>query len=274
MRGLLRFIYKYRAFELFVLLEIMSIWLLIRNNRYYNVSYLSSSNALVANANQKLFNTEKYFSLREVNDELAQENAFLREQLTKYLYIGQYQNLDTNDSLFNRYLIIPAKVERNTTGKKNNLILLDKGTNHQIKPGMGVIGPRGVIGQVKYVSANFSTAISLLHTDIRISSMLIRDNTIGTIQWDGKNARLAKLKYIPRHVPIALGDTVTTSGYNSIFPNGITVGYVKNIDVKVNESFYDIDVELATSFHNLNMAYIVKDQLQQEIDSLTTIATE
>ncbi len=274
MRGLLRFIYKYRAFELFVLLQIISIWLLIRNNRYYNVSYLSTSNAIVANVNQKVFNTEKYFSLRNVNDVLANENALLREQLTKYLYTSAYDNLNVNDSLLNRYEIIPAKVERNSTAKKNNLILLDKGSNHDIKPGMGVIGPLGVVGQVKYVSSNFSTAISLLHTDIRISSMLTRDHTIGTIQWDGNEMRTAKLKYIPRHVPLAEGDTVTTSGYNSIFPEGITIGYVKNINLNVNESFYDIDVELATQFHNINMTYIIKDKRQDEIDSLMTISSE
>lgn len=274
MRGLLRFIYKYRAFELFVLLQIISIWLLIRNNRYYNVSYLSSSNAVVANINQKVFNTEKYFSLRDVNDVLAQENALLKEQLTKYLYASAYDNLNINDSLLNRYEIIPAKIERNSTAKNNNLILLDKGKNHNIKPGMGVIGSFGIVGQIKYVSANFSTAVSLLHTDIRVSSMLTRDNTIGTTQWEGGDISTAKLKYVPRHVPLALGDTITTSGYNSIFPKGITIGYVKNINVKINESFYDIDVELATKFHNLNMAYIIKDKLQVEIDSLMIISTE
>ncbi|MEL6557249.1 MAG: rod shape-determining protein MreC [Bacteroidota bacterium] len=274
MRGLLRFIYKYRAFELFILLLVISIWLLVRNNRYYNVSYLSTSNAIVANANQKIFNTEKYFSLSEVNEMLAIENALLREQLTNYLYSSGYSKFGINDSLLDRYEIIPAMVERNSTAKKNNLILLDKGSNHGIERGMGVIGPNGVVGQVKFVSKNFSTAVSLLHTDVRVSSMLTRDNTIGTTQWEGGDISLAKLKYVPRHVPLAEGDTVVTSGYNSVFPKGITIGYVKNINVNINESFYDIDVELATSFHKVSMTYIVKDRLQTEIDSLITISEE
>ncbi|MEL7144946.1 MAG: rod shape-determining protein MreC, partial [Bacteroidota bacterium] len=148
------------------------------------------------------------------------------------------------------------------------------GQHRGLAPGMGVVGTQGVIGQVKYVSENFCTAISLLHTDIRISSKLTRDGTIGTTQWDGSDIGLAKLKYIPRHVPIAAGDTVTTSGFNSVFPEGIVIGYVKNIDVKKNESFYDIDLALATSFHNLNMTYVVKDKLASEIDSLTTISAK
>ena len=272
MRGLLRFIYKYRAFELFVFLQIISIWLLVRNDRYYNAAYLSTSNTVVANLNQKVFNTEKYFSLREVNDELAAENAFLREQLSKYMYESEYENLLFNDSLVNRYEIIPSKVERNSTAKKNNLILLDKGKRHEIEPGMGVIGSSGIVGQIRYVSENFSTAISLLHTDIRVSSMLIRDKTIGTVQWEGDDIRSVKLKYIPRHVPLAIGDTVVTSGYNSVFPAGVMIGRVKNIEVRVNESFYDIDVALATEFSNLNMTYIIKDKLTEEIDSLTNMS--
>lgn len=274
MRGLLRFIYKYRAFELFILLLVISIWLLVRNNRYYNVSYLSTSNAIVANVNQKVYNTDKYFSLREVNETLASENALLREQLTNYLYSSAYSKFSINDSLLDRYEIIPAMVERNSTAKKNNLILLDKGSTQGIERGMGVIGPNGVVGQVKFVSQNFSTAVSLLHTDVRVSSMLTRDNTIGTTQWEGGDISLAKLKYVPRHVPLAEGDTVVTSGYNSVFPKGITIGYVKNINININESFYDIDVELATSFHKVSMTYIIKDRMKAEIDSLITISEE
>lgn len=274
MRGLLRFIYKYRAFELFILLEVISIWLLISNNLYYNVSYLNTSNSVIATTNQRLFNTQKYFSLREVNEELAQENALLREQLTRLLYSDSYRKLPVNDSLLDRYELIPARVERNSTAKNHNVILLDKGKSHGVESGMGVVGPHGVVGQVKYVSTNFSTAISLLHTDIRVSSRLKRDGTIGTTQWDGDNMSVAKLKYIPRHVPIAPGDTVTTSGFNSVFPDGVIIGFIKNIDVQKNESFYDIDVELATSFHKLNMTYIVKDKLGAEIDSLTTISSQ
>lgn len=274
MRGLLRFIYKYRAFELFILLEVISVWLLVSNNRYYNVSYLNTTNSVVATTNQRIFNTQKYFSLQEVNEKLAQENALLREQLTRLLYSESYRKLPVNDSLLDRYELIPAKVERNSTAKNHNIILLDKGKTHGIESGMGVVGPQGVIGQIKYVSNNFSSAISLLHTDTRISSLLTRDGTIGTTQWDGKDIGIAKLKYIPRHVPIAEGDTVITSGFNSVFPEGIMIGYVQRIDVKKNESFYDIDIALSTSFHNLNMTYIVKDKLGAEIDSLTTISEE
>ena len=179
-----------------------------------------------------------------------------------------------NDSLLNRYELIPARVERNSTAKKHNIILLDKGKAHGIASGMGVIGADGVVGQVKYVSNNFSTAISVLHTDIRISSRLTRDGTIGTTQWDGRDMQLVKLKYIPRHVHVEKGDTVTTSGFNSVFPEGVTIGYIQNIDIQKNESFYDIDVLLATPFHNLGMTYIIKDQLSAEIDSLTSISAK
>ena len=86
MRGLLRFIYKYRAFELFILLEVIGISLLINNNRYYKVSYLNTSNAVVGEANQRIFNTQKYVSLREVDEELAQECVVARAVVAVSLY--------------------------------------------------------------------------------------------------------------------------------------------------------------------------------------------
>jgi len=274
MRGLLRFLYKYRSFELFILLELVGIWMLVQHNRYYNVSYLNSSNALVGNVNEKFFNTEQYFELREVNQTLAEENALLREQLSKYIYVNNYQTLKINDSITNRYELIPAQVENNSTDKKNNYVLLDKGVDQGITPGMGVIGPKGIIGQVKFVSANFSTVVSLLHSGLSVSSKLKKNNTIGSIQWDGEQADQVKLKFIARHVPIAIGDTILTSGFNSVFPEGIHVGYVQDVRININESFYDIDVKLATSFDNLNMTYIVKDKFINEIDSLTQLIEE
>ncbi len=274
MRGLLRFLYKYRSFELFVILQLIGIWLLVQNNRYYGVSYLNSSNAIVGNVNQKVFNTEQYFTLREVNQTLAEENALLREQLSKYIYVNNYQKLAPNDTIADRYEIIPSQVERNTVSKNNNYILLDKGSSHGIKPGMGVIGPSGIVGQVKTVSTNFSKAVSLLHSGIRVSCAIKRNNTIGSVQWDGEDINEAKLKYIPRHVPIAIGDTILTSGFNSVFPEGVPVGYIQTIDVRDNESFYDIDIKLATTFYNLSMTYIIKDKFQVEIDSLNILTTE
>ena len=79
---------------------------------------------------------------------------------------------------------------------------------------------------------------------------------------------MVELRYIPRHVKLHAGDTVVTSGYNAVFPEGILVGVIKEVNLKEETPFYDIKVELAQDFGNLTFVEVIKSNLKQEMDSL------
>ncbi len=273
MRGLLQFIYQYRVYELFIILELFCAWLIINNNRYHNVAFLNASNNVAANVNSFTDNSERYFELDKVNEELATENAILKEQLAKYAYSETY-NKQFNDSLLQRYFVSPAKVIKNTVINANNYFTIDKGSRHGIRPGMGVASTRGAAGQVKYVSSNFSTVTSMLHADLMVSSVIKRNGAFCTTQWDGTRLNYSKLKFVPRHLELNIGDTILTSGYNSVFPEGMMIGVISEIDLQENESFFDITIELATDFSSLSYVYIAADKMKEEIDSLTNVTVE
>ena len=74
--------------------------------------------------------------------------------------------------------------------------------------------------------------------------------------------------YIPRHVELQKGDTVVTTSYNTIFPEGVMVGTVKNFSLKGDDAFYDINLDLSIDFYRLSYVYIVENLLQTEQDSL------
>lgn len=270
MRGLLQFIYRYRVLEFFIFLEVICVWLIVQNNRYHNVDFLSSSNAAVSGVNQFTSNTERYFELDQINNELAKENAKLRSELARYVYNNNYLS-NSNDSLLNRYLVTSAKVIKNNVSKADNYFTIDKGENHGLSQGMGVINSDGVLGQVKNITNNFSTVTSLLHSDLMISSMLKKNNTFCSVQWDGIDPQYTKVRYLPRHLNVILGDTVVTSGFNSVYPEGIMIGIVSEVDLKENESFLDVTVKLAANFRTLDYVYITYDSMVQELDSLNNL---
>ncbi len=267
MRGLLQFIYRFRVLEFFILLEIVCAWLIIQNNRYHNLDFLSSSNAAAAGINSLTSNTRNYLDLQEINDELAKENAQLRAALAKYVYNNDYLS-NANDSLFDRYVITTAKVINNNVGKANNYFTIDKGELHGIAPGMGVISRNGIVGQVKQSTRKFSTVTSLLHSDLLVSSTLKKNGTLCTTQWDGVDARFSKVKYLPRHLDVLEGDTIVTSGFNSVYPAGIIIGTVSGVDLKENETFLDVTIRLAANFRSLDYVYVTNDSMKDELDSL------
>ncbi len=273
MERLLKFIYEYRAFFTFLFLELTCIWLIVENNRFQSSTYFNSSNRMAANVLGFSQGVREYFSLRTINRDLAEENAILRtalEQRNQRIFADQVPEI--KDPLMkNKFEFIDAKVFSNSTGFYKNYITVDKGKSDGIEPGMAAISSMGVVGKVKSVSDHFAVLISLLHTDEMVSCIVKQKDYFGTAQWDGSDMRFTSLRYIPRHANPSVGDTVLTSGYNSIFPTGVLVGVIHSANLSGEAPFWDIRVELAQDFSKLSFVELVKSNLKNERDSLERV---
>jgi rod shape-determining protein MreC len=270
MERLLNFVYQYRAFFTFLLLELLCAWMIVENNQYQSTKFFNSSNKLAANIIGISQGVREYFSLRMINSRLAEENAKLRTQLEKRnqsLYSLEVREIK-DPAIINKYEYISAKVVNNSTSLFKNYITINQGSNAGIEPGMAVISADGIVGKVKSVSPHYAVLISLLNIDENVSSVIKRTQHFGTAKWDGVNPRLINLMYVPRHVNPLVGDTIVTSGYNAIFPEGVLVGVIKEVNLKEEALFYDIKVELAQDFSKLAFVDVVKSNLKNERDSL------
>lgn len=292
MQRLFLFFYQYRAFFTFLFLELFCAWLLIQNNPYQGARFFNSSNGLVATLNNVSHGIREYFTLRQVNSTLAEENARLRSQfeaLNQRAYLAPQSNyartsvprIDSltqtavlpDTAVINQFSFVSAKVVNNSVHRFTNFITINRGSNDGIRPGMAVISPLGAVGKVRTASRHYSVITSLLHVDVQVSALLKRTGHFGTIQWDGVNPDYVKFKFIPRHVEPVKGDTVITSGYNAIFPEGIMVGWIEEIK-KTDELFYDLTVKLSQDFRKLSYIEVVKNSLKHELDSLTETVIE
>jgi len=171
------------------------------------------------------------------------------------------------------YFYTSAKVINQTVNKQHNFLTLNKGSNVGIRPEMGVISADGVIGIVVNVSKKFSTVISLLNLDFRVSAKLAKNNYFGSLHWDGKDYRKVKLDEIPYHIDVNRGDTVITSGYSSIFPEGIVIGTVSNSEVK-GGNFYEIEVDLSVDFKSLAFVDVISNLHREEQKVLEELDNE
>ncbi len=270
MERLFRFIYQYRVFFTFLAFELLCVWLVVRNNQYQGTRFFNTSNRMAAKTVAVSQNISGYFSLREVNAQLAHENARLRkklEQRNQSLYQLETREL-TDPAIINKFDFVSARVINNSTQQYKNFITIDKGTADGIAPGMAAINELGAVGKVKTASKHFSVLISLLNIDNQVSCIIKRTGYFGTAQWDGLDPQTIDLKYIPRHVQIKQGDTIVTSGYNAVFPPDIVVGVVKSATIKNEAPFYDIQVNLSQDFSKLSFVEIVRSNLKAEKDSL------
>jgi len=268
MQNLLRFLLKYHFTLLFVLLEALAILLLLQNNNYQNTRFVEFSRNVKGAFYEQSMQVEQYLRLREKNQQLIEENEKLRNYIAANLQTEHDTFRRKVDSALNQqYSYLSARVINNSVNKQHNYITLDKGAHDGVEPEMGVISSRGVVGVIRGVSEHFSTAISLLNSELRISAKLSGGGYYGPLNWSGRDYRYARLADIPLHATLSMGDTVTTSGYSAIFPEGILIGFVDGYQEKGGR-FYEVDVELSTDFKRLNNVYIVKNLLSEEQDQL------
>ena len=250
-------------------MEALAFYLILKNNHFQGSSFLNSTNKVAGGIYSKYSDLTEYVNLKEVNNDLSNENKLLREnQLGSFVKVFS-ENIIVKDTIYKRkYLYTKAKVINNSTNKQNNYLTLSIGFNNGVKNGMGVIGPSGIVGVVKDVSANYSSVVSVLHRESKISVKLKKSDYFGSMQWDGEDYRLTVLKDIPNHVLLTEGDTVVTSGYSSIFPEGLPTAIIKTFEVPEGENFYEIKMQLLNDFRQLTYVYVVKNNTSMEVKQL------
>jgi rod shape-determining protein MreC len=245
------------------LLEIIAIAFMIQESSYQRSKLIGLNREITGFTYSKVDGAREYFSLRQVNQKLAEENLNLRNR------IHQYANrMDTAIVISEirdpyRYFFVPSRIVHGGVYKQYNYLTLDRGKKDGVFKDMGVISEQGMVGIVLESSQNFATVIPILNRDFKLSVKIKSNNYAGILQWEGDSPLFAMLTEIPFHVDILENDTILTSGFSSIFPEGIEVGIIESY-VLEKGNFYDIKVKLSTDFQRLFHVYVIRNFRQEE----------
>ena len=267
MKNLLAFIARYYHWLMLLILEVASGVLLFKNNSYQSSVWFTSANAVVGKIYEWDASVRSFFSLARVNEELTLRNFYLERQVTQLRRLYGDLTADTTIlerqelEFLSRYELVPAKVVSNSVNKSDNLITIDKGSNDGVEKDMGVACGNGVVGVVYLVSNHYSVVIPVLNVpSSRISCAIRGRGYFGYLQWYGGDPTVAYVEDIPRHARFKRGDWVETSGYSSIFPQGVLVGKIEKIYNSNDGLSYRLKVRLSTDFACLRDVYVISDK--------------
>ncbi|MCX6318350.1 MAG: rod shape-determining protein MreC [Bacteroidetes bacterium] len=273
MRNVFLFIRRYFTFFTFLLLQGVALWFLFSYNRFHRVKFLGIANEMTGRINSQYNKVEDYFNLKEENKRVHRLNDSLMNLLrgnfekrdTSVVFVKDTMAYDTT-GLYRRYFAKPATVVYNTVNSEKNYIQINRGSNQGIRDNSGVISSDGtVVGVVVNVSPNFSQVLSLLHVQSRLVVSLKKSGESGTIEWDGKDPRILILKRMPKTVTINKGDSIVTSGNNTlIFPKGLLVGTVAEIRVDNASGTYMLKINTATNFYSLQQVHVIENIEKEE----------
>ncbi|WP_108669445.1 rod shape-determining protein MreC [Peribacillus acanthi] len=185
---------------------------------------------------------DEYVKLKTEVQDLEKENKELREIL------------DKKDSLHDFTPIQATVIGRNPDRWYYELVTINKGKIHGIEKNMAVITAKGLIGRVKYAN-QFTSSVQLLSAQDpknRISAYIQGEKDIfGLIEGYDQKKQMLKLKRIPFNEKVKKGSHVLTSGLGGIFPAGLVIGTVEEVEtdqygltqvayLKPAADFYDI----------------------------------
>jgi rod shape-determining protein MreC len=257
MRNLLNFLARYNNLIVFLLLEGFAFYFLITGNSYHNSRVIKSFRGLTGNLEKKINNTKSYLRLQDINTNLASENAEIRNRLERLTRKGSEVFFSVKDTINRQqYVYTTAEIVSNSINKQKNYLTLNKGKKQGVNIDMAVTGAGGVIGIIVACSDNYSMVMSLLNLDFKLSARIKTNGYFGSLSWDGRDYRHAVLNEIPKHVIINVGDTIETTSYSAIFPKGILVGTISDLE-KIGGDFYKISVLLSTDFKNLSFVSVI-----------------
>ncbi len=278
MRAFADFLVRHAAWFVFLLFAGVSCFMLFRSNPYQQAVFLTSAGRVSSGIYSVANSVTGYFHLRSINDDLQERLAQLElENINLRMAVQRvdeqiYADSVRPDSALAPYAFIIARVINNSVSRPNNFITLNRGAEDGIAPEMGVVDQNGIVGIVNVTGPHTARIISLLNSDLRISCKIKGSDAFGSLVWDGHSPRQAVLEELPRHVQFAPGDTIITSGFSAVFPEGIPVGTVVEQLRDADDNFYSLRIDLLTDFATLSTVRVIRNFRKDELRAVETDA--
>ena len=192
-------------------------------------------------------NVKDFFGAFQEVDSLRKENASLKEQVSKknnqINNLREYQSendrlrkllnyKEAHDQDFN---IAVAKVVARSPGNWYKTITINLGSQDGIEKNMPIITDEGLVGRIINVAPRTSEVLLILDHEGAVGAKIWETRDIpGVVEGNGDRSSLLSMIYLPHDANIKIGQTIVTSGLGDIFPQGLRIGSI--IEVENDES--------------------------------------
>ena len=135
-------------------------------------------------------------------------------------------------------------------------ITLNKGSNQGVAMGMPVLAGNGLVGQVISVARNVSRALLIIDHGSGVDAIVQGSRARGVIGGAGEDG--CEMRYVNRDDQVKVGDRVITSGMDQVYPKGMFIGVVSEVNTAQGDLFLNIAVKPAVDFSKLESVLIAQ----------------
>lgn len=190
-------------------------------------------------------------SLRERSTRLYLENAHLREAALENERLHAMLALKERS----QYKLRGARVLSRNRDNPVASLTIDVGRAQGVKKNLPVITPMGLAGKVLSVGENTSLVELATDYNFRAACQLQRSRVDGILAYEPGGGYA--LTQVPKNSDARVGDVVITSGYSSIFPRGLQVGIVTEVDRDNPTLFLKIRVRPTVDFSRIEELFVI-----------------
>ncbi|MED5403724.1 MAG: rod shape-determining protein MreC [SAR324 cluster bacterium] len=201
-----------------------------------------------------------YISLIEVNEEnkiLRQQLLDMEERMNQHIE-NSVQFLRLRNQLLSARKKIKEKIFAEIIGESadnnHDISLINRGSNQLVQRNYVVLRKEGLVGRIQSVSP-FQSSVQLI-TDhrSRVPALIQRNRIRGLIY--GTHEGL-EMRQINQHANIKIGDRVISSGLGGLYPKGLLIGWVKEIQHQKHELFKTAIVDSAVDFNQIEEVFVI-----------------
>ncbi|MDO4531430.1 MAG: rod shape-determining protein MreC [Bacillota bacterium] len=247
-----QFFEKYKKHILRVCALLLVLITVFASGNKLNASLLESAVGVVVTPFQDLTTgisswVEESLSASRRKTELKEENAALKEQVASLLEenrrLAMYE--EENETLsallkiaqkYPSYESVGANIIAKDPGVWYDGFTINKGTNDNISANMVLVAPEGLVGRVLESGLTFSKAQSILDSRSSVPAMSVRTGDLGVVKgnYTLSDDGLCIMEYIDGDAEILVGDEIVTSHLSDIYPAGLAIGKVLELDTDTN----------------------------------------
>ncbi|WP_461207235.1 rod shape-determining protein MreC [Clostridium sp. DL1XJH146] len=210
--------------------------------------------------------------VKEENKNLKEENIELQNKIANYDSL-QAENdrltglLNIKDTM-SEYDYVGCEIVGKTGQNIYDGFVINRGSEDDLYAGMVVINSSGLVGRIISVGKNWSIvqtvlneniAIAALIEDTRESDCIVRGYT------DFDDEKYLKLSYLSIENEIKEGDTISTSGIGEIYPKGIKIGTVLEIEEDKGKLSKSAIIDPIVDFNTIEELLVVIPKETREV---------
>jgi len=135
-------------------------------------------------------------------------------------------------------------------------IIIDGGQNRNFQAGQPVIDALGLVGQISNVFPETSEVTLIIDKRMSVPIQIQRNGLRAITNGNGQNETVA-LSYLPNSVDVIKGDILKTSGIDTIYPEGIAVAEVLEINNNPKMPFAKIVCKPISAIRNHTHLFVV-----------------